>query len=77
MNIRQELQFSEVETFENNKKGFNQLVRWVKKYTDKRVETVYLMEATGVYYESLAYHLHKIKKTVHVSNEPQIKALFS
>lgn len=62
----QDLQFSEVQTFENNKKGFNQLDRWIKKSTNKTVEIVYLMEATGVYYESLAYHLHKIKKTIHV-----------
>ncbi len=62
----QRLRFSEGMEFDNNKKGFNQLLKWVKKQLDKRVPVVYLMEATGVYYESLAYHLHKIKKTVHV-----------
>ena len=58
--------FSEVQTFDNHKTGFNQLVRWVNKQLVKGTPMVYLMEATGVYYESLAYHLHHIKKTVHV-----------
>jgi len=66
MNQNQDVYFSDAQIFDNNKKGFNQLIRWVKKETDKNVETVYLMEATGVYYESLAYHLDKIKKMVHV-----------
>lgn len=66
LNADQDIQFSKSQVFENTKKGFNQLVRWVKKETDKSTSTVYLMEATGVYYESLAYHLDKIKKTVHV-----------
>ena len=66
LNMKQDIHFSESKNFENTKKGFNQLVRWVNKLTDKRTKTVYLMEATGVYYESLAYHLNKIKKTVHV-----------
>lgn len=66
IDYNQDVYFSEAQFFENNKKGFNQLVRWVKKETNKKVETVYLMEATGVYYESLAHHLHKIKKMVHV-----------
>ncbi len=41
-------------TFENNKKGFEGLVKWLEK-----TGTVdrFVMEATGVYYESLAYYL--------------------
>lgn len=62
----QSVSFSEVQSFSNNKTGFNQLNKWVKKLLLKGVKVVYLMEATGVYYEPLAYHLHKIKKTVHV-----------
>lgn len=60
------LHFSEVKTFQNEKKGYNQLLRWVRKQIDKDLELVFLMEATGVYYESLAHHLHSIKQTVHV-----------
>ncbi|WMX14730.1 transposase [Aureispira sp. CCB-E] len=66
LGLDQNVYLSEVEEFSNDKKGFNRFVRWSKKQQNQSVEMVYLMEATGVYYESLAYHLHKIKKTVHV-----------
>lgn len=44
-------------TFPNTGKGFSALVQWVNKLTDKSVEVRYVMEATGVYHESLAYFL--------------------
>jgi len=52
--------------FDNTKSGFNQLVRWAASELDKNVPVVYLMEATGVYHEELAHHLHRIGKQVHV-----------
>jgi len=55
---------SDVEEFENNKTGFNQFVRWSRKNLSKEIPALYLMEATGVYYESLAYHLHKLKEKI-------------
>ena len=61
-----ELQIGETRTFKNEVTGFNQLLRWVRKQHITSVELVYLMEATGVYYESLAHHLFKIKQQVHV-----------
>lgn len=66
LGIDQSHYYSAVEEFPNDKQGFNRFVRWAKKQQEQSVEMVYLMETTGVYYESLAYHLHKIKKTVHV-----------
>lgn len=60
------LSFSEVGTFKNDKRGFNQFIKWVRK-TGNDLSTVnFLMEATGVYYESLAFHLDKIKLQVNV-----------
>ena len=56
--------FSEVKNFTNESTGFNQLLRWVKSFAVPGTEVVFLMEATGVYYESLAHHLFKIKKKV-------------
>lgn len=56
--------FSEVKNFTNESTGFNQLLRWVKGFAAPGTEVVFLMEATGVYYESLAHHLFKIKKKV-------------
>jgi len=61
-----ELTFSVVRTFENNKTGFNKFVKWVGKTIDKDVEVLYAMEATGIYYEQLAYHLNNIGKIVTV-----------
>ena len=44
-------------TFPNNSKGFVSLVEWAKKLADATAPVRYLMEATGVYHESLAYYL--------------------
>ena len=52
--------------FANTKTGFNQLVRWATSEMDKDVPVTFLMEATGVYHEELAHHLHRIGKQVHV-----------
>lgn len=60
------LDFSDSHGFINNKKGYHELFKWSKGYCDDSVEVVYLMEATGVYHESLAYFLHQKGATVHV-----------
>jgi len=44
-------------TFANTDKGFIALLLWVKKLTDETIGVRYVMEATGVYHESLAYFL--------------------
>jgi transposase len=44
-------------TFANTAKGFISLVQWVKKLTVSDLSVRYVMEATGVYHESLAYFL--------------------
>jgi len=44
-------------TFANTAKGFIALLLWVKKLTDETIGVRYVMEATGVYHESLAYFL--------------------
>lgn len=59
-------QLSEVIEFENQKTGFNQFIKWSRKHLDKNTPAFYLMEATGVYYEGLAYHLHKLKLVISV-----------
>ena len=52
--------------FANDRKGFNQMVKWSRKEAQKGFPLAYLMEPTGSYYEPLAYHLHKIGQTVYV-----------
>lgn len=59
--------FSDVHTFSNDKHGFNQFMRWVAKTVTKGSETIFLMEATGVYHQELVYHLHKLKKKIVVA----------
>lgn len=44
-------------TFSNTEKGFIALIQWVTKLTVSEVSVRYVMEATGVYHETLAYYL--------------------
>jgi len=66
-------QMSEVVQFENNKRGFNQLLKWVRKNKLSISESVFVMEATGIYYEPLAYHLHKLEALVAVVLPNKVK----
>ena len=43
--------------FENSTKGFESLIAWTTKVLEKDVKVIFVMEATGVYHESLAYYL--------------------
>lgn len=43
--------------FRNTDPGIESLVKWVKKLTTKDVPVQYVMEATGVYHQKLAYYL--------------------
>ena len=44
-------------TFVNTTKGFEALIAWTKKLSVSEVAVRYVMEATGVYHESLSYWL--------------------
>lgn len=44
-------------TFSNTQKGFASLLGWVKKECGPDSSVVFVMEATGVYHEALAYYL--------------------
>jgi len=45
--------------FANSKKGFEAMLKWIKKLTIDTTPVRYVMEATGVYHESLAYFLEE------------------
>lgn len=64
---------SEVQTFKNSSTGFNQLVKWARKYRSTSVKITFTMEATGTYYEPLAYHLHKLQFPVSVLLPNKVK----
>ena len=57
--------FSKVQKFTNSTQGFTKLLEWAKKKNDPK-EIFFLMEATGVYYENLAYWLHEKNLSVSV-----------
>lgn len=68
-----ESQTSHVVIFDNSKPGFNQFIKWHRKLIDPSVETIFLMEATGIYYESIAYFLYRLKLTVSVILPNKVK----
>lgn len=43
--------------FDNTTKGFKQLLQWIAEVSSKETTVLYVMEATGVYHEKLAYYL--------------------
>jgi len=53
-------------SFVNNSKGFIALVLWVKQKTEEASEVRFVMEATGVYHESLACFLDEKGYTLSV-----------
>jgi transposase len=53
-------------TFTNHAKGFNDLVTWVNKMAIKEMRVRYVMEATGVYHEKLAYYLSEQHQEVSI-----------
>jgi transposase len=44
--------------FTNNENGFKQFYQWELKHKKQDVPMVFCMEATGVYYENIAWYLH-------------------
>lgn len=55
-----------VKSFQNNQKGIAGLVLWVEKLAFPEVAVRFVMEATGVYHESLAYYLDDKLKEVSI-----------
>jgi len=63
-------------SFKNNKKGFEIFLAWVLKKTKQfALPAVYLMEATGIYYEQLAWFLHRQQCTVSVMLPNKAKSI--
>lgn len=52
--------------FPNTQKGFASLLSWVKQLTDPTLAVRFVMEATGVYHESLAYFLTEQSEEVSI-----------
>ena len=46
-------------TFKNKTEEFKKILQWVQKHCKQSIPVHFTMEATGVYYESLAWHLYQ------------------
>ena len=50
--------FSQSHSFSNSPSGFTKLIEWVGRHTQATDHVWFVIEATGVYYEELAWFLH-------------------
>lgn len=66
INVEQKSEISASKTFKNNDKGFNDLLNWVKGSAKEKVPIWFVMEATGVYFENLAFYLAEQKFNINV-----------
>ena len=63
----QDQQISNSVSFKNTKDGFNKFIKWTKKHIiSNDIPLFFVMEATGVYYENLAYFLYSNNYNVSV-----------
>ena len=63
---KQNIKVLKQSSFANNEKGFKQLLSWKSKSLDATIDLWYVMEATGVYYENLAYFLSENEQNISV-----------
>jgi transposase len=62
----QDVKVKATHKFSNNEAGFGALLEWVKRHRKEELPIVFVMEATGVYHEQLAWYLHHKGKTVSI-----------
>ncbi len=62
----QNIKHKGVKMFKNTPQGFEEFYNWCKKHQQEDISMHFTMEATGVYYESLAYFLVEKGKIVSV-----------
>ena len=63
----QDQQISNSVSFKNTKDGFNKFIKWTRKHIiSNDIPLFFVMEATGVYYENLAYFLYSNNYNVSV-----------
>ncbi len=65
IDMDQQVRVIATKSFKNSEGGFNEFDKWQEIKCKEPVPIVFIMEATGVYYEKLAWHLHR--RGCHVS----------
>lgn len=58
INSDQEVKIKATRTFKNTESGFVEFANWLAKHCKEEVPVIISMEATGVYFEQLAWWLH-------------------
>lgn len=77
IDTHQKVTIKATRSFANNPKGFKELATWVVSHQkDKEISLVYLMEATGVYYENLAWFLFNVGASISVILPKKAKHYF-
>ena len=71
--LDQSVVIKSTKTFSNNLAVFAKMDNWVKQFTDTQIAIHYNMEATGVYYEALAYWLYERQRPTSVILAKQFK----
>lgn len=71
--VHGEVKIKGTHTFGNTVKGFDDFYCWVKKLASGGESVFFVMEATGVYFEDLAYFLHEHGEHVSVVLPNKIK----
>ncbi|MBA2500569.1 MAG: IS110 family transposase [Chitinophagaceae bacterium] len=66
IDLQQTVTVKTYRTFHNTPNGYQQLFKWVMQNCSLPIPVIYLMEATGIYYEGLAAYLHSQKSSVSV-----------
>lgn len=71
INTEQNVTIKSSGSFSNKLDGFKKFLEWVKKHSKEDLPSTFLMEATGVYYEQLAWFLYdkNFKVSVIVPNK--------
>lgn len=60
--------------FQNTAKDYDALLTWAQQHTAEALASIhFVMEATGIYHEALAYRLHEAGAKVSVVNPAQIR----
>ncbi len=61
-------------SFKNTSSGMNAFYTWCEKHNKSpQIKPIYVMEATGVYYENLAYFLYRKEQIVSVQLAQKVK----
>jgi len=66
INDQQEVKVRATRKFTNGESGFKSLLEWVKKHAKEQIPIFYIMEATGVYHEQLAWFLYSKDQSVSI-----------